>query len=109
MFDLAEELDVFEGALERAVEAGFVAVDQGEFGAAGEIGEGSGEAVAGVLGAFSAASLRRSVSMHQRRRWRQTVAASSSTRLISMPSVGLIRSMYCWWRSAKVSAPSSVD
>jgi hypothetical protein len=47
-FDLAEELEVFEGALEAALEAGFIAVDEVEFGAAGEIGEGSGDAVAGT-------------------------------------------------------------
>jgi hypothetical protein len=104
VFDLAEELDVLERALEHAVEAGLVTVDQGEFGATGEFGEDTGEADDEIfLGAFCGGLVEQAGLNGQE----AALAASSSTRPISMPSVGLILSMYCWCRSAKTSFDSS--
>ena len=51
--ELAEELEGFEGALVHAMEAGLVAVYEMKFGAAGEVGEGAGDAAhLGRFGAF---------------------------------------------------------
>src|SRR5882757_5928793 len=50
--DLAEELDIFQCAVETALETGFVACQESEFRTAAEFGEASGDGVAGP-GLFS--------------------------------------------------------
>ena len=68
----AQEEHVVEGALVHEVEAGFIAMEQGQFGGCGEAAEGSG--VAGyivALGRRRRASSRRLFCMAQARRRRQ--------------------------------------
>jgi hypothetical protein len=77
----AQDTEVVEGALAHEVEAGFIAVDEGDGGAAGETGQSIGQAAEAGSGGWAATVLGHSSSRATQRAsspWRREVRAERS-------------------------------